>query len=92
MKRTLEDLQNEAGSKSFVYATITPPTFDPDQYYASLKNKYSVEGVPGGEERQNILAKRWDTMRDKIMKEGTVSIHIRQQQLTELLGKLLSFM
>ena len=94
MKRTLEDLQNEAGSKSFVYATITPPTFDPDQYYASLKKKpgYSVEGVPGGEERQNILEKRWDTMRDKVMKEGTVSIHIRQQQLTELLGKLLSFM
>jgi hypothetical protein len=51
-----------------------------------------VEGVPGGEERQNILAQRWNETRDKVMKEGRVSVHIRQKQLDELFGKLLAFM
>ena len=51
MKRTLEDLQNEAGSSSFIYAEITPPTFNPHAFYSSLKTKYSVEGIPGGEQR-----------------------------------------
>ena len=91
IKRTLEDLQNEAGSSSFVYAEITPPTFNPHAFYNSLKTKHSVEGVPGGEQRQNILAERWNAMHDKIMQEGQVSIHIRQKQLDELFGKLLNF-
>lgn len=94
MKRTLEDLENEAGSNSFIYAKITPPSFDPHAFYRDLKTKegYSVEGIPGGEERQNILAKRWDAMKDKVMRSGKVSLNIRQKQLDELFGRLASFM
>lgn len=92
MKRTLEDLDAKVGSNSFIYATISPPSFDPTSVYNQLKTRYPVEGVPGGEERQNILAQRWNEMRDKVMKEGRVSVHIRQKQLDELFGKLLAFM
>ena len=94
MKRTLEDLENEAGSNSFIYAKITPPSFDPHAFYKGLKTKegYSVEGIPGGEERQNILAKRWDAMKDKVMRSGKVSLNVRQKQLDELFGRLASFM
>ena len=92
MKITLEDLQNQAGSSSFIYAKIEPPSFNPHEYYDSLKEKYPIEGLPGGQERQNLLAQRWDDMRNKVMKEGQVSIYIRQKQLDELFGKLLSFM
>ena len=81
MKRTLEDLENEAGSNSFIYAKITPPSFDPHALYKELKTKegYSVEGVPGGDERQSILAKRWDFMKDKVMRSGKVSLNVRQK-------------
>lgn len=92
MKRTLEDLLMRADSSSFVYATITPPSFDANSMYASLKKDYSVEGVPGGQSRQNILAQRWDAMRDRVMREGEISLYIRQKQLDELFGKLASFM
>lgn len=94
MKRTLEDLEKKAESNSFIYATITPPSFDPHAFYKDLKTKegYSVEGVPGGEERQSILAARWDVTKDKVMRSGKVSLKIRQKQLDELFGKLASFM
>ena len=91
MKRTLEDLNSKAGSQSFIYAKITPPNFDAEVMYRELKDKYPVEGMPGGEARQNTLAKRWDEMRDRVMSEGRVSIQIRQKQLEELFGKLLTF-
>ena len=86
MKRTLEDLEKKAESNSFIYATITPPSFDPHAFYKDLKTKegYSVEGVPGGEERQSILAARWDVTKDKVMRSGKVSLKIRQKQLDEL--------
>ena len=74
MKRTLEDLNSKAGSQSFIYAKITPPNFDAEVMYRELKDKYPVEGMPGGEARQNTLAKRWDEMRDRVMSEGRVSI------------------
>jgi hypothetical protein len=92
MKRTLEDLESKAGSESFIYATITPPKFNALDMYNSLKKQYPVDDVPGGEARQNILAQRWDAMRDRVMSEGRVAISIRQKQLEELFGKLLSFM
>ena len=92
MKRTLQDLDNKAGSSSFIHATITPPSFDANAAYTKLKQEYPVEGIPGGEERQNILAQRWNEMRDRVMSEGQVSISIRQKQLDELFGKLLTFM
>ena len=93
MERTLNDLRDYAESNSFIYAEITPPSFNPHGFYQELRENpnYSVEGIPGGEERQNILAARWDAMRDRVMKEGRVSLNIRQKQLDELFGKLAGF-
>jgi hypothetical protein len=82
MCRTLEDLETKAESNSFIYAEIIPPSFNPHELYRKLKSPidgYPVEGMAGGEERQNILAKRWDTMKDTVMRKGQVSLNIRQK-------------
>lgn len=92
MEQTLNDLHGHADGTSFIYTEITPPSFNAHALYRDLKKQYPAENVPGGETRQNILAERWNKMRDKVMTEGRVSISIRQKQLEELFGKILNFM
>jgi hypothetical protein len=45
LKKTREDLINQASSKSFVDIRIKPPNFDAEQEYTSLREQYPVEGI-----------------------------------------------
>ena len=88
MRQTREDLENQASKTSFVNITITPPTFDAEAEYTALQQKYPVEGVTDYNTNQNLLAKRWDEMRDKVATQGKVSIEFKQRELENLISDM----
>lgn len=87
--RILEEGLTKEG-KSFVNVSITPPSFNAQSYYDKLVAKHPVkEAIEQGDEDrvQNLLQERWDSMKDKILKEGTMSISLDYEGLENLLGK-----
>jgi hypothetical protein len=70
LKQTRENLNNQASKNSFVNIEITPPKFDAEADYARLMKEYPVENVKDYQTRQNLLASRWNEMRDKVEREG----------------------
>lgn len=88
MRQTREDLENQVSRTSFVNITITPPTFDAEAEYIGLQQKYPVEGVNDHQENQNLLAKRWDEMRDKVATQGKISIDFKQRELENIISDI----
>lgn len=75
----------------FVEVNIKKPSFNAEQFYKNLVESNPVEDAIKKEDEnavQNILKIRWDTMRDRILDEGTISISFNQQALEGLLGKM----
>ena len=88
MRRTREDLINQASSKSFVDVQIKPPSFDAEQKYTSLREQYPVEGITDYNQRQKQLESRWNAMRDLVENQGTISISFRQKELEDIISNM----
>lgn len=90
LRKTRENLMHEVGQSNsqFVNIQINPPSFDANSEYNNLRDQFPI--IPGMEyeEKQNLLAKRWDAMRDKIEQEGTIAIYFKQQQLENIISDL----
>lgn len=88
LKQTRQNLINRASKNSFVNIEIIPPKFDAEAEYERLMKEYPVENVKDYQTRQNLLASRWNEMRDKIEREGQIGIYFKQKELEDILGNL----
>lgn len=88
LKQTRENLINQTSKSSFVNIEITPPKFNAEAEYEHLMDKYPVDDVEDYKTRQNLLASRWNEMRDKIEREGQIGIYFKQKELEDILGNL----
>ena len=95
LAQTLDSLIKQASKTNatqMVSVQITPPTFDADQEYRGLKEQYPLNPEGTVEDNQAQLKNRWDAMRDKVAKEGIISIAIKQSPLEQLVNKLQQYM
>lgn len=88
LRQTRENLINQASKNSFVNIEITPPKFDAEAEYERLMDKYPVDDVEDYNIRQNLLASRWNEMKDKVEREGQIGIYFKQKELEDILGDL----
>lgn len=91
IKTAAEQLSDNEKTKkqNFIKVDFAPPTFNADIYYAELKAKNPVPSLSASyDEWQGQLKKRWDAMRNKVLKEGKIHISIAQQELEKILGEL----
>lgn len=92
IRKTMEELLDNYKGSSFVVVDITPPSFDADSMYLSLKDKYPVPHSENKQEWQSALAPRWNEMRDYVSTHGTISIKIQQAGLEKLIGNLSQYL
>ena len=90
LRQTRENLEKQVGTKSeqFVNIDIKTPTFDPHSVYKQLVDKYPIKNDMEYQERQATLAKRWDSMRNLIEKEGKIAIYFKQKELEDMISNL----
>ena len=94
LSQTLNNLITKAGkeNRQFVSVNITTPKFNADTMYDQLRANTPIEPGTAFEKQQNILATRWQAMRDKVMQQGTMSIAFNQKKLEEINGNLEIFL
>lgn len=90
--QTLDELLSKYQGSSFVVVDIKPPNFDADEMYKSLKDKHPVPANNNKQEWQDVLAIRWNKMRDYVASNGTISIKIQQAGLENIIGKLQQYL
>lgn len=94
MRQVLDNLMTTVVSKeevdSFVQVDIKPPKPHTQSDYDSLVARNSITNIPKEniEQWMSVLKTRWDIIRDEVEKGGTVAIHFKQNELSELLGNL----
>lgn len=90
--QTLDELLSKYQGSSFVVVDIKPPSFDADEMYMSLKDEHPVPDNNNKQDWQNVLAIRWNKMRDYVASNGTISIKFRQAGLENIIGKLQQYL
>lgn len=90
IKKGIENLDKNASlsADQFVVVDIIPPSFQDDAVYTDLVKQYPLDIEQSYQQQQNLLAQRWQAMRDKVMKEGKMSISFNQRLLEQLIGDL----
>lgn len=93
MKQGISDLEKDLRTDkkdSFIDVSIVPPNFNAESVYERLVNSNDTKltATMSEEEVQLTLEKRWNYMRDLIMKQGEMSISLNQKKLDEMLGNL----
>lgn len=93
MQQGIEALENSFNKEEtgFIRVGFSVPKINAEEEYAQLRRTHPVEqAIEDGDEEevQNILAARWDAMRDRILDSGTMEIKFDQEELERLLGNL----
>ena len=88
--KTLDNLISRAGEsdRQFVSVNIETPKFNAHSLYDQLCKSNPIQPKSDFSVQQNILAVRWQAMRDKIMAEGKMGISFNQELLEEINGAL----
>lgn len=88
--KTLDNLISKAGDadRQFVSVDIDTPKFNAHSLYDQLCASNPIQPKSDFDTQQNILAVRWQAMRDKIMAEGKMGISFNQKLLEEINGAL----